>query len=175
MKSIFATFWFWLLMLGLLLILIGALIGGGTKCMNGWVWALFIVGIIFFVLSFLFMLFDLKYCPSQPKKQECSMKQECGIKQECEIKNTCGMISDNKITLNSPGYLSSPPIEKYNTKPISYSPGVTPNISCGMSPVTTCNTSFSPMGSPTKICYNIPQAQRGFVTTSQDLSSLAPC
>lgn len=46
MKNLTQNFWFWLLITGIFLILVAALLTAGLKESNGWIWAIFILGLI---------------------------------------------------------------------------------------------------------------------------------
>jgi MFS family permease len=139
-KSILSTFWFWLLIIGLLLILIALLIGGGMKKITGWVWAIFIIGAVLAVLGIIFAIYE--WFAIQP----CQIKQEYSCPETIpEVETPCSKVQ-----------VETPKIEKRYVKSTSFIP---PN---------------SPLKTPTKIQTNVPQAQRGFSTTSVDLSSIAP-
>lgn len=112
--------WFALLLLGAFLIIVAALIGGGMKDMNGWVWALFIAGIAFIVLSIIF-----------------------GI-----------------VAWNNPNSCS------YQT-PVTVVSSPLPSTKLG-------NSTYTQIGTPTRVSTNVPQTKRGFATTNLDISSLAP-
>lgn len=110
--------WFALLLLGAFLIIVAALIGGGMKDMNGWVWALFIAGAVFIVLSIIF-----------------------------------GFISYNSsCTYETPVTVVSPPLP----------------------PTKLGNSTYTQIGTPTRVSTNIPQTKRGFATTDLPIASLAP-
>ncbi len=118
MKSLIGSFWFWLFLIGILLILTSLIIGGGMKKIAGWNWAIFVVGLVFSVLAIIFALYE---CFKVPE-----------------------VTYEEKVTTTTT-----------TTTPIINSPQ-------------------SPFKSPTYINSNIPQAQRGFATTSSELSSLEP-
>jgi hypothetical protein len=126
-----------------------------------------------FILSF-HVISILRYtsCPST-KKESILPIQECNLKVESDFnKIMCDKANKtDKKVLNSPGFLSKQ--SQCSLLPKSPSSLHNPYDSIPSFQNSSINTS-SPMGSPTKVSYNIPQAQRGFITTSQDLSSLAP-
>ena len=122
MDSVIKSFWFWLLIIGVALILTSILIAGGMKEMKGWTWGIFIVGCVLSILGIIFgFVAWSKYKPCQENVENTKV-EDCG----CQVE--------------SPSY--------------SFSNHATPEI--------------------TKVSMNIPQAQRGFSTTSMNLSSLAP-
>ena len=168
MKSIFASIWFWILAIGFLLILIAALIGGGMKKINGWVWGLFIIGIILFILGIIFAFVE-KGCS---KTSDRSLKT-CETNKMSPSKCVNFELKESSITSTHHSILASPSIPFpvfANSSPMTSGNLSSSNLSSSnLSP-----SSLSPMGSPTKISCNVPQAMRGFVTTSSDLSSLAP-
>jgi len=133
------SFWFWLVIIGLLLILTAILIGGGMKEIKGWTWAIFILGAVLGLLGIIFAIIAWsKYTP-------------CG--------NECGDLSacDKPIKMT----ITSPLVSKTNTpmnSPIYSNPG---------------SAFSSPIGTPTKVTTNIPQAKRGFTASSLELSSLS--
>lgn len=128
--SIIDSFWFWLFVAGLLLILTSILIGGSLDEMKGWIWVLFIVGCVFVVLGIIFaIVFMLKN-----KDQEVQIPSE---------------------------YIQSPVVLKISNDSFQ-------------SPAKPLEVSMSPLGTPTKVSTNLPQAKRGFASTLVDLSSLAP-
>ena len=139
--SIIKSFWFWLVIIGLLLILTAILIGGGMKEIKGWTWAIFIVGAVLGLLGIIFAI--IAWSRYVPCKTSCS-----------------DMKSPHESSFSSPVYSST------NVSPSSlYS---SPNISPYSS------TNVSPLGTPTRVSVNLPQAKRGFSTTPFELSSLAP-
>ena len=58
MKDITMSFWFWLLIIGIFLILAAALLAGGLKEANGWVWGFFIAGIIISILGIILAIVE---------------------------------------------------------------------------------------------------------------------
>ena len=124
MDSVIRSFWFWLLIIGVALILTAILIAGGMKEMKGWTWGIFVVGCVLAILGVIFgFIAWSKYTPcKQNEVIEHSKVEECSY-------NT-----------PSPHY--------------SYSNQTTPEF--------------------TKVPTNIPQAKKGFSTTTMNLSSLAP-
>lgn len=173
MKSIFASIWFWIFAIGFLLIVIAALIGGGMKKINGWVWGLFIIGIILFILGILFAFLEKGYSKDCGK----SVAEKSLIVDQCELNNsTVSTIKCSESTVQTASIAS--PLTSGSCSPGASVPlsALTSNspMTLSHSPSLASASSLSPMGSPTKISCNVPQAMRGFVTTSADLSSLAP-
>ena len=112
--------WFALLLLGAFLIIVAALIGGGMKDMNGWIWSLFIGGAVLILLSIIF-----------------------------------GFIAWNKPSCD------------YSTTPVSVVSSPLPQTKLG-------NSTYTQIGTPTRVSTNIPQTKRGFATTDLPIASLAP-
>jgi len=54
MSSVVKSFWFWLLIIGILLILTAVLIAGGMKEMHGVTWGVFVVGCVLALLGIIF-------------------------------------------------------------------------------------------------------------------------
>ena len=110
--------WFALLIFGAFLIIVAALIGGGTKDINGWIWGLFIAGGVFILLGIIlgFMQWN---------------------------NNSCALKHETVSVVSSPVLSSS-------------------------------NSTYSQIGTPTRISTNMPQTQRGFATTNLPIASLAP-
>ena len=131
MKHATQSYWFWLLILGVFLILLAALIGGGKKEVNGWIWGIFIAGAVLSILGIIFAI--VAWSRATP----------CYVEPACDVAS-----SPSRFVPNSP-------VSTINTKLAT-------------------SSSFSPMGTPTRIASNIPQAQRGFSTTNLDLSQLSP-
>ena len=126
MDSIIKSFWFWLLIIGVLLILTAILIAGGIKQMHGWTWGLFVVGCVLAILGIIFGFiawYRYKPCPVEEEETCPKVIDGCGCEAESE----------------------------YVTTPVS-----------------------SRIGTPTVVTTNIPQAKRGFATTSLTLDNLAP-
>jgi MFS family permease len=145
MRSIFASFWFWLLIISLITIIIAALIVAANKKTTNWSWALFTIGIVLAVLAIIFGLIEAFWVPSCGKK-----KIECPplvYQDECQFDRMNACNSPKITSCNSPTIMS-------------------PRM---MSP--SCN---SPTCYPSRANINLPQAQRGFIATSNNLSSLAP-
>ena len=139
-KSVISSFWFWLLIVGILLILIAAMLSGGLREVNGWIWGIFIAGVIFSILGVIFALISW----SKTINTDSSHKSE-------NIHSSYSSPSYSSPSYSSPSY-SSPSCSSSNYN----------------SPIP------SPIGTPTPVNYNIPQAHRGFASTNLNLSSLAP-
>lgn len=154
MKSTFQSFWFWILLLGLLLILIGALIAGGTKQFSGWVWGLFIVGIVMALIGLLIGIL------SWNSNKNIGNVLPCPKITEMQVNEGPGCNSPSRLENSYIPNLST------NTSLNTKSPSINENLSR--------NISSSPPMVPTKVSTNIPQAQRGFATTSLNLSALSP-
>ena len=121
MKHATQSYWFWLLILGVFLILLASLIAGGRKEVNGWIWGIFIAGAVLAILGIIFAI--VAWSRATP----------CYVEPACDVVN-----SPSQFVPSSPSSL------------------------------------ISPMGTPTRISSNVPQAQRGFSTTNLDLSQLSP-
>ena len=93
MKNVTSSFWFWLLILGIFLILFAAILAGGLQETNNWVWGLFVVGSILAVLGIIFAM--IAWLNVRP----------------CEIEVKSPEITDSPYLLsNSIGYNSPSPL-----------------------------------------------------------------
>lgn len=166
MKSAFQSVWFWILLFGLLLILIGALIAGGTKEFNGWFWGFLIAGIIIALVGILiaFMNWNCDTRISSNKSLIETSQYNPSMKNSPMYHSSLNIPSNSSahITSNSPIQIQSSPMQN---PPIQIT-----------SPLTSLESSSPIISSitPTVVSKNIPQAQRGFSTTSLDISSLSP-
>ena len=70
MKHVTQSFWFWLLIIGIFLILLAALLGGGLKDVNGWIWAIFIAGAVLAILGIIFGIV------AWAKAEPCDMRND---------------------------------------------------------------------------------------------------
>jgi MFS family permease len=156
MKSAFNSYWFWILLLGLLLILIGALIAGGTKEFSGWVWGLFITGIIIAIIGIILGIVEWNKTESYINILPCP--KIVGI----EENTSCNRNYSQPIISSYQHY----PTFQNSQNFVQNSPQFSPQLN-------SIQTS-SPLSTPTKVTTNIPQAQRGFSTTSLNLSALSP-
>lgn len=161
-KSILSTFWFWLLIIGLLLILTALLIGGGMKKITGWVWVIFIIGAVLAVLGIIFAIyewFSIQNCVEKVVEQSCS-------KNVAET-NPISPVNYYERKVSSPMRqitpIRSPEISTMRTNEV-------PQIR----KIETSQIPSSPIKTPSVVKSNVPQAQRGFATTSMDISSLSP-
>jgi len=174
-KSLLVSFWFWLLILGLILILTALLIGGGMKKINGWVWAIFIVGAVFALLGILFAIYEWFRVPQCKTLIDEKISSCNEIKlSEKEIRNSSypnyANYANEFVDSNYPNYSN----EGTNC-PSSF--GETDVEIFDKTPVkieTRKILKDSPLKSPTKLDLNIPQLQRGFTTSTSEISSLAP-
>ena len=129
MNSIINSFWFWLLIIGILIVLTAVLIAGGMKKMHGWTWGIFIVGCVLAIMGIIFGLIAWK------RNVPCKEEILCSKIEGCEESPYFPMSSSSPMSSN----------------PLS-----------------------SRIGTPTLVTTNIPQAKRGFATTSLTLNNLAP-
>lgn len=138
------SFWFWLIIIGLLLILIAILIGGGMEEINSWTWAVFILGAVLGLLGIIFAI--ITWSRYVPLKNEYISSP----------------IASSVESLHSPkSHLHSSPFQSHLQSPKSH-----------LQSPKSCYS--SPIGTPTKVTTNIPQAKRGFTASVIELSSLAP-
>ena len=82
MDSVVKSFWFWLLIIGMALILTSILIAGGMKEMKGWTWIIFVVGAVLAVLGIIFGFVAWskhKPCVENSSETVCSTQiEDCG-------------------------------------------------------------------------------------------------
>ena len=144
MDSVIKSFWFWLLLIGMVAILASILIAGGMKEMKGWTWGFFVIGCVLALLGIIFGLIAWsRHVPCVQKTEE-----------------TCS------ATIDSCGCDASPVSENLDSSSPAY-----------VSPYSSSYVSSSPAGSsylPKRVVSNAPQTERGFSTSSLNLSSLAP-
>jgi hypothetical protein len=168
MKSAFESFWFWILLLGLLLILVGALIAGGTKEFSGWVWGLFIAGIVIALIGLLIGILSWNSNRATANVLPCPKITDMQVNEGCNSYQASPMYSPAYSPMYSPASPASPAYSPtYSNKSLTAN-SINPQISLNE------NISSSPPMVPTKVSTNIPQAQRGFATTSLNLSALSP-
>ena len=139
--SVFKSYWFWLLVVGLLIVILAALFTSGFQQDNGWVWWIFALGIVLIVLGIIFGL-----ATWYGNKKECSLHNE---NMDNNLDNLDGKIDNSKSKVVTPA------------TPL-------PMPSAPSSPVT------SPLKSPTRVTINMPQVQKGFLSTTDNLATLAP-
>jgi Na+/melibiose symporter-like transporter len=163
MKSILTSFWFWLFIIGIALILLAALIGGGMKKVTGWIWALFIVGVVLALLGVIFAFVAIrnaKPCVEERNELPCpNLYSTSGEPIGCPLAK-----KSQNYNYASPNVVNSP--NNINNAAVSPNKVNSPNKAN--------SAAVSPLGTPTLVSSNIPQAQRGFATTSLNISALAP-
>ncbi len=135
--SIISYFWFWILIIGILLILLAALLHLGLKKNTGWVWWIFIAGAVLAVLGIILAIVSY-------------YNTKCVVVQPSPITEDFGCNNFSPETSVNESYI-----------PLSSEAPV-------QSPV------YSPMGTPSRSTLNMLQTQRGFATSSSELSRLAP-
>lgn len=144
MKDITSNFWFWLLIFSLLLILISALMNDKIEMFSE-NWKR-----IFFIIGAILAVLAIVF-----------------------LLINWSSFSDN--------FEKTDTIEDYNFNfSPDYSPDYSPDLSATSLPNSTSSADFSslsaasPVKSPTRVTSNIAQAQRGFTSTKDSISSLAP-
>ena len=145
-RSIFSYWWFWALLVGVLLILLAAILHLAFKENTQWVWWIFAAGALLSILGIIFAFVSYFHQPRcVPTTTEETTEKQFGC---------------NKV--------SNYPSEQYSNNEQYSSPSNNEYSSAMSSPV------YSPIGTPSAATHNLPQAQRGFVTSANELSSLAP-
>ena len=164
----FKTIWYWILLIGLLAIIVGLIIAGCKAEWNGWSWGFVIGGIILVFLALILAFFSIT--------SHCNHTHE----HLSHLPVSPTYIAPSPVFVPShvstPTYVPSVPIVRETTTVRSLAPGEGPMSSVELPkiPPLPVSTRSSPLSSPTFTTTNVPQAQRGFVSSSLDLSSLAP-
>lgn len=145
-KSIFASYWFWLLAIGIIIILVAALIRTGVHENNGWIWWIFVIGLILALLGIVFGIVTWM--------------------NDCEVVTHDTLYTANHVAPHVHVEPAVPVIvPSYPSTPVA---AVNSTIPYQRSELA------SPVRAPSQISVNMPQAQRGFTATETDLASLAP-
>lgn len=146
MRSLFVSFWFWLLIIALILLFLVALISGAQKRVTDWMWGLFILSIILVILSFFLALIEAFCIPSFPSYSQKTLRENENLQSnlqtdlQTDLQTNSQRLCTDRISNNS-------------------------NIS---------NISNISENSTTKLNINVPQVRRGFVSTDCNINSLAP-
>lgn len=163
--------WPWFLILGIFLIILSGLLAGGLHETNPWIWAAFIAGAILILIGTILGVIawskSIKIVSSTSSVSSSVPVNDCP---DIPVKNSVPLvtshtthkvdpISSNSNSFNFNNNLNG---NNLNSQPIDY------NEYRYASPVGT------PVGTPTPLKINIPQAQRGFSATNMQISSLAP-
>lgn len=142
-RSIFSYFWFWLLIIGIVLILLAAILHLAFKENTHWVWWIFAAGALLAVLGIIFAAVSYfqepKCVPGEIVESECPKVWDASPRSASSLAQSYIPVSETQVSMKSP-----------------------------KSPI------YSPIGTPTQANLNLPQAQRGFTTTGNELSTLAP-
>lgn len=161
--------WPWFLILGIFLIILSGLLAGGLHETNPWIWAAFIVGAILILIGVILGIIAWS--------------------KEIQVTHSSSPFVPNILpnTSNIPPNVTDVPINmsdhdcRYvpvNNSPIvnSYTTSNNNSNYFSNSPPIDYNEYryASPVGTPTPLKINIPQAQRGFTATNLQISSLAP-
>ena len=106
MDSIVRSFWFWLLIIGVALILTSILIAGGMKQMKGWTWGIFIVGCVLAILGIIFAFVAWsKYTPCKEDEVNVNSKvEDCGCQVESPSYSYSNQVTPEitKVSMNIP-------------------------------------------------------------------------
>ena len=100
MDSIIKSFWFWLLIIGVALILTAILIAGGMKEMKGWTWGIFILGCVLAILGIIFAFVAWGRAKDYVESKEtCSAQiEDCGCDAKTPFSNYTSQHSTPQIT-----------------------------------------------------------------------------
>ena len=141
------TFWFWLLIIGIFLVILAGLLSGCMNETHGWMWGLFVVGVIFILIALVIALIGF-------------------------VKNLKINVTETHV---SPYYASSMNTNSLN-RSSAYEPNLVTSGDNNKSVYASLPVSrtVSPMATPSRSVINIPQAQRGFTATNIQISSLSP-
>lgn len=155
--------WLWPLILGIFLIILSGLLAGGLHETNHWIWAAFIAGAILTLIGVILGII--------------AWSKEIKVNQSSVSINTTTRITPTSPTspitpINNTNLIMDPP----SLEDVAVTSTNMPVIPAAtLSPINYNEYRYaSPIGSPTPLKINIPQAQRGFTPTNIQLSSLAP-
>ena len=174
----FKSAWFWILLLGLLLMIVASLVAGGYCEMNGWAWTFYILGIILVILGVVLGVWAWSKSGEQKSVNDCAHNYQpspaYNHMQHSPLTFTKEQVSPHftyshhPYTPHSPHVTPSIPVVQVSPLPVMRS------VVAPISPQSQVVQSVSPLVTPTLTSSNIPQAQRGFATTAVDLSALSP-
>ena len=179
----FKSAWFWILLVGLLLMIVASLVAGGYCEMNGWAWTFYILGIILVILGVGLGLWawsksgekkEINYTHNyQPSHSPYTHIQHSPLTFTQEQVSPHFTYSHHPYTPHSPHVTPSIPVVQISPLPVMRTLPIAAPIS---SPIVSPQVvqSVSPLITPSVTSSNIPQAQRGFATTAVDLSALSP-
>ena len=200
----FSSWWFWLLLIGLILVIIGAIIRGVNCEMSNWSAGFFLVGFILVLIGIALALWNWasmanamedkqkvyvspspvyhQYSPSSYPHSHYQVSPGCpdDVTNRFKYANHPQVIHSPHVT---PSPISSPTVSVQRVVSIPQIPRSLPPVasvvsvpsatSVPLSSPSSLSLSNSPIV-PTPVISNIPQAQRGFSTSGQDLSALSP-
>ena len=202
--SAFSSWWFWLILVGLILVIIGAIIRGVNCEMNAWSGSLFLVGFILVLIGVALALWNWAsmentlekkvYVSPSPAYQQYSPQCSHQYSQYSpqishedvmnkfkyanhpQVIHSPHVISSPSPTVSVPALISSP--SPTVQRVVSLPPISVRTLPTTASVVSTPSATSIPLSNspiiPTPVTTNIPQAQRGFSTSSMDLSALSP-
>ncbi len=161
---------FWVLLIGLLLMIIASLIAGGYCEMNGWAWTFYVLGIILVIVGVALLLWSWNKGDKKAVTENCVQPQHLHLNTQHSPLTFTQDVSP-RFTYSQHHYTPHSP---HSIPVISETVKSVPVIITRPISVPSTFQSVSPAVTPTLISSNIPQAQRGFATTAVDLSALSP-
>ena len=197
----FSSWWFWLLLVGLILVIIGAIIKGANCEMNSWSWSFFLVGFILVLIGIALALWNwasmanvlenkqkVYVAPSPAYQQYSPLSHSHSLYQVSpgcpdDVTNRFKYANHPQVIHSphvTPSPISSPTVSVQRVVSIPSLPQIPrslPSVASATSVPLSSPSSLSLSNSPiipTPVTTNIPQAQRGFMTSGQDLSALSP-
>ena len=199
--SAFSSWWFWLILVGLILVIIGAIIRGVNCEMSSWSGGFFLLGFILVLIGVALALWNWAsmataiekkaYVSPSPAYQQYSHQYSPQLSHEDvmnkfkyanhpQVIHSPHVISSPSPNVSVPALISSPSPTVQRVVSLPTLPPITTvrTLPTTTSIVSTPSATSIPLSNspiiPTPVTTNIPQAQRGFATSGMDLSALSP-
>ena len=198
--------WFWILLVGLILVIIGAIIRGVNCEMSGWSAGLFLIGFILVLIGIALALWNwasmanamedkqkvyVSPSPVYHQYSQYSPHSHYQVSPGCpeDVTNRFKYANHPQVIHSphvTPSPISSPTVSVQRVVTLPQIPRTVVSVPSVASVVSVPSATSVPLSSPsslslsnspivpTPVTSNIPQAQRGFSTSGQDLSALSP-
>ena len=202
----FSSWWFWLLLVGLILVIIGAIIRGVNCEMNSWSASFFLIGFILVLIGIALALWNwasmsnvlenkqkvyVSPSPTYHQYSQYSPHSHYQVSPGCpeDVTNRFKYANHPQVIHSphvTPSPISSPAVSVQRVVTLPQIPRTVVSVPSVASVVSVPSATSVPLSSPsslslsnspivpTPVTSNIPQAQRGFSTSGQDLSALSP-
>ena len=198
--------WFWILLIGLILVIIGAIIRGVNCEMSWWSGGFFLVGFILVLIGIALALWNwasmantmenkqkvyVSPSPTYHQYSQYSPHSHYQVSPGCpeDVTNRFKYANHPQVIHSphvTPSPISSPTVSVQRVVTLPQIPRTVVSVPSVASVVSVPSATSVPLSSPsslslsnspivpTPVTTNIPQAQRGFSTSGQDLSALSP-